>query len=199
MVPICVIVLFLCLFLTCTSVSFEQMKRLDNSDKHRYWVLFKQNKCACLICLSWLIVSCGIMIGFAYSSLNLMFYLVTGLYLNGSFFIPMVVPLLVLLVYAWNTWKSCLEIEYWQLKAKICEVCEEYCEKSTSSSSSTTSLSQLVPSYTVNVKEGTLSKALDDKVRENILPYSQVFFNFFVRMCFIDNFSLVACNCNDVL
>lgn len=85
-VPICIIVLLLCLFLTCTSVSFEQMKRLDNSDEHRYWVLFKQNKCICLIWLSWLFVSCGIMIAFAYSSLNLMFYLVTGLYLNRDHF-----------------------------------------------------------------------------------------------------------------
>ena len=191
-VPICVIILFLCLFLTCASVSFEQMKRLNNTDEHRYWVLFKQNKCICLIWLSWLIVSCGIMVAFAYSSLNLMIYLVTGLYLNGSFFSPIVVPLLVLLVYAWNTWKSCVEMEYWQLKTKIYEVCEEYCEKSTSSSSSTTSLSQPVSSYTVNVKEGTVSKALYGRIRENILPYNEVFFNFFVRMCFIGHFCLVV-------
>ena len=136
-------------------------------------------------------MSWGIMIAFAYSSLNLMFYLVTGLYLNGSFFSPIVVPLLVLLVYAWNTWKSCVEMEYWQLKAKIYEVCDEYCEKSTNSSS-TTSLSHLVSSYTVNVKEGTVSKALYDRIRENILPYNEVFFNFFVRMCFIGNFCLVV-------
>ncbi len=44
----------------------------------------------------------------------------------------------------------------------------------------------------MNVKEGTVSKALYDKIRGNILPYNEVFFNFFVRMCFIGNFCLIV-------
>ena len=202
-VPICVIVHLLCLFLTCAGVSFEQMKRLDARDEHRYWALFKQIKCICIffIWLSWLIVSCGVMIAFAYLSLNLVLYLVTGLYLNGSFFGPIVVPMLVLLVYAWSSWKSFVEIEYLQLKTKIYEVCEEHYKSRKEKSSSgtftaTTSSSHLAmisnASYTVNVKEGTVSKALYDKIRENLLPYHEVLFYFFVRMCLIGNFCLVV-------
>jgi hypothetical protein len=98
-------------------------------------------------------------------------------------------------------------MEYLQLKLKIYEICEEYYEnkiekctkKGTKKEESGTPVPTTSPShldlnasYTVNVKEGTVSKALYDKIRGNILPYNEIFFNFFVRMCFIGNFCLIV-------
>ena len=47
-------------------------------------------------------------------------------------------------------------------------------------------------SYVVNVKEGTVSKALYDKIREHKLPYYNVLFYFSMRMFLVANFSLIV-------
>ena len=44
-------------------------------------------------------------------------------------------------------------------------------------------------SYVVNVKEGTVSKELYDKIREYKLPYNKVLLYFFIRMFLVANFS----------
>ena len=135
--------------------------------------------------------------------LNLMLYLISGVYLNGSFFSPFVVPTLVFLGYFWKNWRSFVETKYLILKTKIHEVCKERQEKrqNESSVSAPTTSSDLQenkententdPQYTVDVKKGTVSKALYDKIRERMLPYNVVFFSFFVRMFFVANFCLI--------
>ncbi len=161
--------------------------------------------------------------------LNLMFYLITGVYLNGSFYSPFVVPILVFLGYFWKNWRSFVETKYLILKTTIHEVCkkrkEERQNKSNTSMPTTSSNLQenedvientdptSMPTTssnlqeneententevydpqnnTVNVKEGTVSKALYGKIRERMLPYNLVLFSFFVRMFFVANFCVI--------
>ena len=141
-----------------------------------------------------------------------------GLYLNGSFFSPIVVPMMIFLVYSWKNWRSFVETKYLQLKTAIYECCEEYYEKKSSekkneneeskrdaSEPTTSSLTAEIEhqeseettddsneSYVVNVKEGTVSKALYDKIREYMLPYNEVLFYFSMRMFLVANFSLTV-------
>ena len=208
---------------------------------------------------------------FFISFLNLSLNLIIGLYLNGSFFSPIVVPIIILLGYSWKNWRSFVETKYLQFKTAIYECCQEYYEKKSSekkkeneeskrdasvqttsssttershqeneettedsqnsiptTSSSTTERSHQeneettedsqnsIPttssstieirnhqeseettddsneSYVVNVKEGTVSKALYDKIREYKLPYYNVLFYFSMRMFLVANFSLVV-------
>ena len=156
-----------------------------------------------------------IIIIFFGSFLNLLLYLIIGLYLNGSFFSPIVVPILILLVYSWKNWRLFVETKYLQLKTAIYECCEEYYQKKSSqkkkqrkkyTSVPTTSSSTIErnheeseektddwnESYVVNIKEGTVSKALYDKIREYNLPYNKVLLYFFIRMFFVVNFSLTV-------
>ncbi len=176
--------------------------------------------------------------------LNLMLYLITGVYLNGSFYCPFVVPILVFLGYFWKNWRSFVETNYLILKTTIHEVCKERKEerqnksntsmpttssnlqeneentenndptsmpttssnlqeneKNTENSDPTSALTTSLnlqententdAQYTVNVKEGTVSKALYDKIRKIMLPYNVVLFSFFVRMFFVANFCLI--------
>ena len=144
---------------------------------------------------------------FFFSFLNLLLNLIIGLYLNGSFFSPIVVPIIILLVYSWKNWRSFVETKYLQLKTAIYECCEEYYkEQSSQNSIPTTSSSTIERShqeseettedsnecYVVNVKEGTVSKALYDKIREHKLPYYNVLFYFSMRMFLVANFSLIV-------
>ena len=105
------------------------------------------------------------------------------------------------------------------LKTAIYECCEEYYEKKSSekkneneeskrdaSVPTTSSLTIEIrnhqeseettddsnESYVVNVKEGTVSKALYDKIREYNLPYNEVLFYFSMRMFLVANFSLTV-------
>ena len=127
--------------------------------------------------------------------LNLLLYLITGVYLNGSFYSPFVVPILVFLGYFWKNWRSFVETKYLILKTKIHEVCKKRKEETPTTSSNLQENEENTentdPQYTVNVKEGTVSKALYDKIREKMLPYNVVLFTFFVRMCFVANFCLI--------
>ena len=108
-----------------------------------------------------------------------------------------------------------VETKYLQLKTAIYECCEEYYQKKSSqkkkqrkkyTSVPTTSSSTIErnheeseektddwnESYVVNIKEGTVSKALYDKIREYNLPYNKVLLYFFIRMFFVVNFSLTV-------
>ena len=135
--------------------------------------------------------------------LNLMLYLITGVYLNGSFYCPFVVPILVFLGYFWKDWRSFVETKYLILKTTIHEVCKERKEERQNTSNTSMPMTSLNlqeneententdPQYTVNVKEGTVSKALYDKIRKIMLPYNVVMFSFFVRMFFVANFCLI--------
>ena len=148
---------------------------------------------------------------------RILFWLIIGLYLNGSYFSPVVVPILILFVYSWRNWRF-VETKYLQLKTTIYECCEEYYEKKSSekkkendeskrdTSIPTTSASITTRnrqeseettegfngSYPVNIKEGTVSKALYDKIREHKLPYYNVLFYFSMRMFLVANFSLIV-------
>ena len=151
--------------------------------------------------------------------LSLFLYLIIGLYLNGSLFSPIVVSMMIFLVYSWKNWRSFVETKYLQLKTAIYECCEEYYEKKSSekkkeneeskrdaSVPTTSSLTIEIrnhqeseettddsnESYVVNVKEGTVSKALYDKIREYNLPYNEVLFYFSMRMFLVANFSLIV-------
>ena len=161
------------------------------------------------------VIAFTIIIFFFGSVLNLLLYLITGLYLNGSFFSPIVVPILILLSYSWKNWRSFVEAKYLQLKIAIYECCEECYQKKSSQKKKGKKKDTSVPttpsltivrnhqeseektddsneSYVVNVKEGTVSKALYDKIREHKLPYNNVLFYFFIRMFFVVNFSLTV-------
>ena len=136
--------------------------------------------------------------------LNLMLYLITGVYLNGSFYSPFVVPILVFLGYFWKNWRSFVETKYLILKTTIHEVCNERKEErqNKSNTSMPTTSSSLQeneentensdPQNTVNVKEGKISKALYDKIRKIMLPYNVVLFSFFLRMFLVANFCLIV-------
>ncbi|CAB3984045.1 Hypothetical predicted protein [Paramuricea clavata] len=154
--------------------------------------------------------------------LSLALYLITGIYLNGSFYGPIVVPILLLLVYFWKNWRSFVETKYLLLNTKIIKVCEDEYEKrkeevgnqsNTSmptTSSSTNEINRQERGeiteeitehftedtadqrYTVNVAKKTVSKVLYDKVRERIFPYDKVLFSFFVRIFFVANFCLIV-------
>ena len=166
-----------------------------------------------------LLFSCIITILVLKCSLNLLLYLIIGLYLNGSLFSAIVVPMVIFLVYSWKSWRSFVETKYLQLKTAIYECCEEYYEKKSSekkkeneeskrdaSVPTTSSLTIEIrnhqeseettddsnESYAVNVKEGTVSKALYDKIREHKLPYNEVLFYFSMRMFLVTNFSLTV-------
>ena len=138
----------------------------------------------------------------------LLLYLIIGLYLNGSFFSPIVVPICILVVYSWKNWRLFVETKYLQLKTAIYECCEEYYEKKKGSDTSTPTTSSLITErndeeseestespdqgYSVNVKEGTVSKALYHKIREHKLPYNEVLFYFSMRMILVANFCLIV-------
>ena len=183
-------------------------KRVTDSDQPQ--------KCRYVISILYftvLLVSIGFLIIFFVILFSLLLYLIIGLYLNGSFFSPIVVPICILVVYSWKTWRSFVEMKYLQLKTAIYECCEEYYEKKNSekkkgsgSSTPTTSSSTTERNdekseestgnpnkgYTVNVKEGTVSKALYHKIREYKLPYNEVLFYFSLRMILFANFCLIV-------
>ena len=159
---------------------------------------------------------------FVIALLNLALYLITGIYLNGSFYGPIVVPILLLLVYFWKNWRSFVETKYLLLKTKIIKVCEDEYEKSKkeegnqsntampTTCSSTNEINRqgrgeiteeitdeitedtADPRYTMNVAKKRVSKVLYDKVRERIFPYDKVLFYFLVRMFFVANFCLIV-------
>ena len=63
---------------------------------------------------------------------NLLLHSIIGLYLNGSFFSPIVVPMGILVVYSCKNWGSFVETKYLELKTGIYECCEEYYQKKNS-------------------------------------------------------------------
>ena len=166
-----------------------------------------------------LLFSCMIIFLVLQCFLNLLLYFIIGLYLNGSLFSPIVVPVMIFFVYFWKNWRSFVETKYLQLKTAIYECCEEYYEKKSSEkkkeneeskrdASEPTTSSLIIEitnhqesdettddsneSYVVNVKEGRVSKALYDKIREYKLPYNEVLFYFSMRMFFMVNFCLTV-------
>ena len=150
------------------------------------------------LCPFVLLASLGFAILFFIAFLNLMLYLITGLYLNGSFYSPFVVPILLFLSYFWKNWRSFVETKYLMLKTTIHEVCKKRKEERQNRSNTSMPMTSLNlqeneenTENTVNVKEGKISKALYDKIRESMLPYNVVLFSFFVRMFFVANFCLI--------
>ncbi len=205
---ICLFVFISLPFLTILIISYAQCKRMSDrfgdhpKQPHKIIIYFLVTIWG-IVFLASVVFICFFFSAFA----NLMLYLITGLYLNGSFYSPFVVPTLVLLAYSWKNWRSFVETKYLVLKTKIHEVCKtkkkEEENKSNTSISTTSSLrnernhqeneeniEDTDPEYTVNVEEGRVSKALYDKIRERMLPYNVVLFSFFVRMFFVANFCL---------
>ena len=135
-----------------------------------------------------------IFVAFSFGSgfVNLMLYLVTGLYLNGSFYSPYVVPISILLIYSWRNWRSFVETKYLLLKTIIYEICEEYHEKEIAKEHRDNTIEVSNKNCIVDVKKGTVSKALYHKITQNILPYHQVLFNFFVQMFFVISICLIV-------
>ena len=130
--------------------------------------------------------------------LNLMLYWITGLYLNGSFYSHFVVPLLLFLGYSWKNWRSFVEMRYLTLKTKVYEVCKEFNIRNADQTPSSTNersdpnKREDIEDTDVDVKDGKVSKALYHKIREKVLPYNIILFNFFLRMFFVGNFCLVV-------
>ena len=123
--------------------------------------------------------------------LTIVFLLITGMYLNGEFYCPVVAPTMILVVYCWKCWRLYVETQYLQLKTKIYEICEELASENSVSTNDTHSPDVDENNrFSVNVKSGTVSKALYEELRETYLPYNEVFFWFFVRLFFVANFCL---------
>ena len=184
-------------------ILYVHVKRMSTSDRCGDHSKLPYKIISSFLIIIMLFISAGFTCVSFIAFLNLMLYLITGVYLNGSFFSPFVVPILVFLGYFWKNWRSFVETKYLILKTKIHEVCKERKEerKNESNTSMPTTSSNLQeneentettdPQYTVNVKEGTVSKALYDKIRKIMLPYNVVLFSFFLRMFFVANFCLI--------
>ena len=137
--------------------------------------------------------------------LNVTLLLIAGLYLNGEFYSPIVLPIMILVVYCWNGWRSFVESRYIRLKSKIYEVCGELANENSHAEiendmprNATTGLNNEENvneirncQFTVNVKAGTVSKALYKELRETLLPYDEVLFWFSVRLFLVANFCLL--------
>jgi hypothetical protein len=131
--------------------------------------------------------------------LELMLYWITGLYLNGTFYSHLAVPVLLFLVYSWKNWRSFVEMKYLALKTEIHEVCKNFKEeekkaKTSSSATNETSSQNRAENIgiDVDVESGRISKDLYDKIREKVMPYYEVLFYFFARMFFVANFCLIV-------
>ena len=125
------------------------------------------------------------------SLLTIAFLLITGMYLNGEYYCPVVAPTMILVVYCWKFWRLYVETQYLHLKTKIYEICEELASENSVSTNDTHSPDvEENNRFSVNVKSGTVSKALYEELRETYLPYNEVFFWFFVRLFFVANFCL---------
>ena len=189
--PLCILFVFGC-------------KRLADSDQPR--------KCVCVILFLYVIVLLvwiGFLMLFFFQLSILLLSLIIGLYLNGSYFSPTLLSIGILVLYSWKNWTSLVETKHLQLKTAIYECCEEYYkEKKKGSDTSTPTTSSPITEkndkeseestesmsagYSVNVKEGTVSKALYHKIREHKLPCNEVFFYFSMRMIFVANFCLIV-------
>ena len=123
---------------------------------------------------------------------NLLLFWIIGIYLNGSIFSPYIVPTLNFVVYSWKNWKWCVETKYLQLKTTIYDICEEYSQQNNPEQNfSPEQVSR--KDYPVNVQNGTVSKALYNKIRKEVLPYNKVLFYYSVRIFFfVINFCLIV-------
>ncbi|CAB4034705.1 Hypothetical predicted protein, partial [Paramuricea clavata] len=132
---------------------------------------------------------------------------ISGLYLNAEFYSPTVAPAMILAVYCWRCWRTFVETKYLQLKTKIYEVSVEranenslHAEIEDDTSMPTNEACNFNTEgnhdeiddgrFTVNIKTGTISKALYEELRETYLLYDEVLFWFLVRLFLIANFCL---------
>ena len=214
-IPIFIIAYIICFIpIALLSIGFSPITFLTSASLRQVitTTFSDSNKCILFIIILLHIlfpaISYTIIILFTILFSILLLYLIIGLYLNGSFFSPIVVPIFILVVYSWKNWRLFVETKYLQLKTAIYECCEEYYEKKKGSDTSTPTTSSLITErndeeseestespdqgYSVNVKEGTVSKALYHKIREHKLPYNEVLFYFSMRMILIANFCLIV-------
>ena len=111
------------------------------------------------------------------------FYFTIGVFLNGEIYSPYILPLCTILFYSWTKWRSSVETKYLVLLTTLYKVCMEN-DKNTS---------QSPPSPIEKDKEGEpiISKKIYNSVREKMLPYDRILFQYFQGVFFIVLFAYV--------
>lgn len=128
----------------------------------------------------------------------LMFYFITGLFLNAYFYGPYFVPISIILFYSWRNWKSFVEEKYLELKTQLFNVCRneshaahlvrpltesedrQYLninDNSNDISRAATLSTSRNKRFTIKTDESgepVIPKPLYDIVRETFLPYDEI-------------------------
>jgi hypothetical protein len=148
--------------------------------------------CFPILCV---ILSLAFIIRSLIAFLSMAFFFLAGLYLNGEYYSHIVAPAMLFAFYAWKCWRSCVEAKYAKLKTNIYEFCEELAnENSNNVVGENASIASIVDGHdsplTLDVKTGTMAKALYDSIRGTYLPYDDILFSFFVRLFIVANFCL---------
>lgn len=141
----------------------------------------------------------------------LMFFFMTGLYLNIGFYSVYVVPLTLIVFYSWTSWKSSVEETCVEINAKIYNVCKKNApiqvtrrfpidrtyEDQNSDDRINPNNNDTAESFTVSIStrrfkikldengEPQIPKQLYDIVREKFFPYDEVLFNYFQGIFFV--------------
>ena len=119
------------------------------------------------------------------------FFLLTGFYLNWDFYCPFVVPTMLLVLYGWKCWRSCVEAKYTKLKTNIYEFCEEFVDENYVFTENASMVHVPDCPLTLDIGTGTISKALYEAVRVMYLPFDDdVLLSFFARLFVVANYFL---------
>ena len=128
---------------------------------------------------------------------NLVFYLVSGLYLNGGFFSVYFVPVSTIVLYWWTNWRFLVEAKYLELNTKIYKVSKEGItqsvhvtrpEGSLGETSQSSTETDTIRRFKIKLDENgepLIPKPLYDIVREKFLPYDEILVPFFGGLTFV--------------
>ena len=179
-VPVCIVVFAFSPATILIIISYRQVKGKS------YFFLFRLVTLAMFLAFTILSFS---------AFLNLMLYWITGLYLNGSFYGSLFVPLLTFLVYSWKNWRSSVERKYFALLTKVYKTCKKFRDQNREQRrdrGNGQNREEKIEDHDVNVKDGKVAKTLYNEIRAIILPYNIVLFHFLVRMFLVVNFSFIV-------
>ena len=139
----------------------------------------------------------GIFTLFFINFFELVFYLVSGLYVNGGFYTVYFVPISTIVLYSWTNWKFSVEAKYLELNTKIYKVCKEGITQpvhvtrsegtpgETAQSSAETDSNRRFKIKLHENGEPVIPKPLYEIVREKFLPYDDVLVHYFGSLIFV--------------
>ena len=147
-----------------------------------------------------IIVTCGFIVFSIHNLFPLALNFIIGLFLNGEIYSPYILPLCTTTVYSWTKWRSSVEMKYLALIMNIYKVCKESSVESDECSDnvtedfnmaseveklSTTDTSRKRFTITTNDDgEAIIPKELYHLVREKLLPYDRILFDYFQGVLF---------------